>query len=30
MHIALDRAVGYGVRERDGSIRQVGVRRVVV
>ena len=30
MHIALDRAVGYGVRERDGSIRQVGVRRVAV
>lgn len=27
-HIAIDRAVGYGVREADGSIRLVGVRRV--
>lgn len=28
LHIAIDRAVGYGLREPGGSIRPVGVRRV--
>lgn len=26
LHITVDRAVGFGVRERDGSIRRVGTR----
>ena len=30
LHIAIDRAVGYGVRERDGSVRPVGTRRRAV
>ena len=27
LHIAIDRAAGYGVREADGSIRAVGMRQ---
>lgn len=30
LHIAVDRAAGYGLRNADGSIRPVGVRRAAV